>query len=46
MTVNEKSGHLSSFGSGLGKIIPWLDLELPRQTENDRMEQFRHYMYK
>ena len=38
MTVNKKSGHFSSFGVGLRKILPQLDIELQRQAENDRVE--------
>ena len=44
MTVNKRSDHFSSFGSGFEKIILRSDVELPRQAENDRVEQFRHKM--
>ena len=44
MTVNEKSGHFSGFGIGLRNILSQLDVELQRQAENDRVEQFRHYI--
>ena len=41
MTVNKKEGHFSSLSSGFRKIILRSDAELPRQAENDRVEQFR-----
>ena len=43
MTVNLKSVHFSSFGiAGLQKIISQSGVELQRQVENDRVEQFGH----
>ena len=42
MTVNLKSVHFSSFGIGLQKILSKLGVELRRQAENDRVEQFGH----
>ena len=42
--VLNKNGHFSSFSSGFRKILLWSDVELPRQAENDSVEQFRHYM--
>ena len=44
MTVNLKSVHLPSFGIGLQKILSQLGVELQRQAENDKVEQFGHYM--
>ena len=46
MTVNLKSVHLSSFGIGLQTILSQLGVELQRQAENDKVEQFGHYMWK
>ena len=43
MTVNKKKGdHFSTFSSRFRKIILQSDAELPRQAENDKVEQFRH----
>ena len=42
MTVNLKSVHFSSFGIGLQKIISQSGVELQRQVENDKVEQFGH----
>ena len=44
LDVNKISDHFSSFSSGYRQILLWSDAELPRQAENDRMEQFRHKM--
>ena len=44
MTVNLKSVYFSSFGIGLQKILSQLGVELQKEAENDRVEQFRHYM--
>ena len=44
LTVNLKSVHLSCFGTGLQKILSQLGVELQRQAENDKVEQFGHYM--
>ena len=46
LTVNLKSVHLSCFGTGLQKILSQLGVELQRQAENDKVEQFGHYMWK
>ena len=45
MTVNLKSVHLSSFGIGLQKILSQLGVELQRQAENDKVQQFGHYSH-
>ena len=44
MTVNLKSGHISSFSSGFRKINLRSDVELPRQAENGRVEEFFHFL--
>ena len=44
MTVNKKGGHFSSYSSEFPKLLVQSDVEIPRQAENDRAEQFRHYM--
>ena len=43
-TLNKKKRHFSSFSSGFRKILSRSDVELPKQAENDNVEQFRHYM--
>ena len=46
MTANLKSSPFSSFSSGFRKILLLSDVKVPRQTEHDRVEQFKHYMQK
>ena len=43
-TVNDKNVSFSSFSSGFRKILSGSDAELPRQAQNDSVEQFRHYI--
>ena len=43
MTVNKKAAiSQASFSSGFRKILLRSDVELPRQADNDRVEQFRY----
>ena len=44
MTINKRKRPFSAFSSGFLKFFLWSDVELPRQAEFDRVEQFRYYM--